>query len=80
MTRSSARRDELDLATLHGDILVWLNALATVTVAAWGGTRPAPMESEGGAMATPLRTLGWNTWTVIFALLILLLGMVYLAY
>lgn len=31
-------------------------------------------------MATQLRTLGWNTWTVIFVLLILILGMVYLAY
>lgn len=100
-------RDELDLATLHGNILVWLNALATLreqasavpsrvaeaaalllasistgrlrcgTVADWDA---APMESKGGAMATQLRTLGWNTWTVIFALLILLLAMVYFAY
>ena len=31
-------------------------------------------------MQTRLRTLGWSTWTLIFALLILLLAMVYLAY
>jgi hypothetical protein len=31
-------------------------------------------------MATQRRTLGWNTWTMIFVLLILILAMVYLAY
>ena len=31
-------------------------------------------------MATQLRTLGWNTWTVVFVLLILILAMAYLAY
>jgi hypothetical protein len=32
-------------------------------------------------MATQqLRTLGWNTWTLIFVLLILILAVVYLAY
>jgi hypothetical protein len=30
-------------------------------------------------MATQLRTLGWNTWTMVFVLLILIL-MAYLAY
>lgn len=38
------------------------------------------VESEGDAMATQLRTLGWNTWTLIFVLLILILAVVYLAY
>lgn len=37
-------------------------------------------ELEGGAMATQLRTLGWNTWTVVFVLLILILAMAYLAF
>jgi hypothetical protein len=32
-------------------------------------------------MATQqLRALGWNTWTLIFVLLILILAVVYLAY
>ena len=31
-------------------------------------------------MATQLRTLGWNTWTLVFVLLILIVVMVYLAY
>jgi hypothetical protein len=31
-------------------------------------------------MATQLTTFGWSTWTLIFALLILILAMVYLAY
>jgi hypothetical protein len=31
-------------------------------------------------MATQLRTLGWNTGTLVFVLLILILAMVYLAY
>lgn len=31
-------------------------------------------------MQTGLRTIGWSTWTLILALLILLLAMVYLAY
>jgi hypothetical protein len=31
-------------------------------------------------MATQLRTLGWNTWTLIFVLLILILVMAYFAY
>ena len=32
-------------------------------------------------MATQLRTLGWNTWTLIFVLLlIIVLTMTYLAY
>jgi hypothetical protein len=31
-------------------------------------------------MQTKLRTIGWSAWTLIFALLILLLAMVYLAY
>jgi hypothetical protein len=39
-----------------------------------------PLESEAGAMATQLRTLGWNTWTLVFVLLILIVAMVYLAY
>jgi hypothetical protein len=31
-------------------------------------------------MPTQLKTVGWSTWTLIFALLILILAMVYLAY
>ena len=31
-------------------------------------------------MATQLKTFGWSTWTLILALLILILAMVYLAY
>jgi hypothetical protein len=31
-------------------------------------------------MATQLRTLGWNTWTLIFVLLILVVAVAYLAF
>jgi hypothetical protein len=33
-------------------------------------------------MATPLRTLGWSTWTVVLIVVLLILvgGMLYLAY
>jgi hypothetical protein len=31
-------------------------------------------------MATQVRTLGWGTWSLIFALVILILSVVYLAY
>ena len=31
-------------------------------------------------MPTQLRTVGWSTWTMLIALLILVLAMVYLAY
>jgi len=30
-------------------------------------------------MATQPRTLGWNTWTVIFVLLVLILAVAYVA-
>ena len=31
-------------------------------------------------MATQVKTLGWSTWTLIFALMILIPSIVYLAY
>jgi hypothetical protein len=31
-------------------------------------------------MPTQLRTIGWDTWTLIFVLLLLILVMVYLSY
>jgi hypothetical protein len=31
-------------------------------------------------MATQVKTLGWDTWTLIFALVLLILSIVYVAY
>jgi hypothetical protein len=31
-------------------------------------------------MPTQVRTIGWSTWTILFVLLIVILGIVYLAY
>jgi hypothetical protein len=47
----------------------------------WSHVAWIQVESEGGAMATQhLRTLGWNTWTLICLLLILILAVVYFVY
>lgn len=38
------------------------------------------VDTQGGPMATQLRTFGWGTWTLMFVLLILIVAMVYLAF
>jgi len=44
------------------------------------GTPIAAHDPASNPMATQVKTLGWDTWTLIFALVLLILSIVYVAY
>lgn len=74
-------------------VVVFAVAAAAIAVQSGSGGRAGdicllvwqlPLEEidhrRRGVMQTKLRTIGWSAWTLIFALLILLLAIMYLAY